>query len=162
MSEAAPKDGFPVRANWLHYCLVALFAIILTILSPRGKSLEFSHITLGSVSPARIIAPFDYEILKTPSELQEERERASNAVLPLLVRESNAEDSTRRRLRAFGEAVEELFATLPPEWLAATVDSSEEYAGGKGEQFLKGSQAVAERFKAVSYTHLTLPTIYSV
>lgn len=146
MSDASPKEGLPFKATWRHYSLAVGFAIILTFLAPRGKSLEFSHITLGSVSPARIIAPFDFEILKSQSELQEERQRASDSILPVLVREPMAEDSTRARLRVFGEALGEFFASLPADWLAATVDSSEEYAGGKGEPFVKGSKAIAERF----------------
>jgi len=147
VADGTNRDAPSRRVTALHYSLVALFAIVLTLLSPRGKSYEFSRFTIGSVSSARVIAPFDFEILKSPDELHDERLRASDGVLPVLVRDNTAEDSTRQRLQAFEVATRQLFTALPAEWLAATADSSEDYSSGKGEPFLKGSQAIASQFK---------------
>jgi len=65
----------------LHPQVLACAALgaLLGVLAPRGKTLEFASLSEGSIAPARVIAPFDFEVLKGSEELRAERAAAAAA-----------------------------------------------------------------------------------
>lgn len=132
-------------ASWWHFVIGVGLALLLAFLAPRGKSPEFAHLTVGRISPAKIIAPFDFEVLKSPVELKEERDRAEASVLPVLVRSDTATAGSPARLSTFERESAAMLAGLPPDWLAAAADSSEEWEGGQGEPFIRGSGELSRR-----------------
>lgn len=69
-----------------------LVAIAGAAVFPSGKSLGFSDYAIGSVVTKEIIAPFAFPILKTPAELEKQRNEAVSKVP--LVFEFNADVAT--------------------------------------------------------------------
>jgi membrane-associated HD superfamily phosphohydrolase len=64
------------KQGWIRFLILVVLGVTLIFLFPRGHSLQFSDLTIGSISPRRIIAPFSFEILKTREEYQKDREAA--------------------------------------------------------------------------------------
>jgi len=132
--------------RWWHIALASGFVILLTIIAPRGKSPEFAHLSFGSISPAKIIAPFDFEILKGSEELNEERDQAARAVPSIFVRNDSAVVNSIARFQQFGEATSNFFGSLSPEWLKTIVDSTDAWGDKASEPFLRGSQRITADF----------------
>jgi putative nucleotidyltransferase with HDIG domain len=62
---------------------VGLFLLILVItplLFSLGESQKFLDLKIGSISPKKVVAPFNFYILKTDKELKEEREKAEKTI----------------------------------------------------------------------------------
>lgn len=138
-----PRSWFGLRP-W-HYLLALLFSGFLVIISPHGRSFEFAHLSVGTISPSRVIAPFDFEILKAPDALEGERREAIESILPVLTASNDVVKANIDRIRQFGKLSFEMLGSLPQAWLKATLDSSEEYEGGQGQPFIHGSQAIADQ-----------------
>ncbi|MFC2170520.1 hypothetical protein ACFLQJ_00915 [Calditrichota bacterium] len=71
---------------WLPIVLLSVLSIGLTFLFPRLSGFSFSEYTLGSISQEEIIAPFNFEILKSEEELKHDRENARNSIEPVFQR----------------------------------------------------------------------------
>ena len=84
-SPDAPPAERRAPVYWWHIGLGLALAALVVILAPREKSLEFANLVEGMISPARVIAPMDFEILKSPEELRQERAAAAAAVPPVVV-----------------------------------------------------------------------------
>lgn len=80
--------------------LVLGTATILVLSFPWEKTTEYSHLTVGSVVTKEIIAPFDFEVLKNPAELEEERLAARQSVNPVFVRSDSVQ---RTEIQAFDQ-----------------------------------------------------------
>lgn len=66
--------------------LILLVSISLTVvMMPRERTSEFSDYREGVLAPERIIAPFDFEILRTDHELELLRDKVKDTVLPVFV-----------------------------------------------------------------------------
>ena len=70
--------------------LVALF--------PMGATPQYSDLKLDIISPYEVIAPFDFEILKSKEELEKQRAEARAAVLPIFRRVDEVADKHLTRL----------------------------------------------------------------
>ena len=57
--------------------------VILTLLFPHGEASQYSDLKLNLISSREIIAPFDFEILKSETELAQERSAARSSVMPV-------------------------------------------------------------------------------
>ena len=82
------KLPWKVIIRWILFT-VAIAAI--TAMFPRGGAPQYSDFKLNFISSREIIAPFDFELLKSEEELKREREDAQLSVLPVFVR---SEDSS--------------------------------------------------------------------
>jgi hypothetical protein len=66
-------------------CILGTTAIIV-LCFPWEKTTEYAHLSVGSVVPEEIIAPFDFEVLKNPTELEKDRLLARQSVNPVFIR----------------------------------------------------------------------------
>ncbi len=143
-SESRPKNEKFV--TWWHYSLAICFIILLTLIAPRGKSPEFAHLSIGSISPAKIIAPFDFEILKNSEELETERDYAASEVLPLFIKNDTTKAIALKKFAEFGSEVASLIESLPDGWLKIESDSTDSWNEKGGEAFLKGSRNISDKY----------------
>ncbi|KPL07974.1 hypothetical protein AMJ86_02315 [bacterium SM23_57] len=88
-----PDQQTHTKSNQLHQwgiiarvLLILATVVILVICFPWEKTTEFAHLTVGSVVTKEIIAPFDFEVLKNSSELEQERLKARQSVNPVFIR----------------------------------------------------------------------------
>ncbi len=110
-SESSTEPSRPV-IHWWHWVAGILLVLVFTWLSPRGKSPEYAHLTKGSISQQKIIAPFDFEVLKFPETLEEERKEAAENVYPVLVRVDSIGDLHQRDIIEFGAKTHSIFSLL--------------------------------------------------
>ena len=89
----------------LRWGMFALAVIALVLLFPTGTIQEFSSLKLNFISPVEIIAPFDFELLKTDTELENERKDARMAVMPVFRR---IEETGNRRLALLDTLITEI------------------------------------------------------
>jgi len=97
------RDKFRLirRLPWnliFRYLLFVVSLGCLVLLFPRGTTPEYSNLKLDFISTHEIIAPFDFELLKSGEELKQERETARKAVLPVFIR---SEENTSKILNRF-------------------------------------------------------------
>jgi len=88
---------------WLRWIIAGVLVIILVPMFPRGRSLQFADMTEGSISTRRIVAPYDFEILKTPEELQVDRDLAVQKTFPIFIIRDNKITESIRNVDAFFE-----------------------------------------------------------
>ncbi len=71
----------------LIYVIFLMFvSVSVTVfMMPRGRTSEFLDYKEGVLAPEKIIAPFDFEILRTDEEMEELRNRIRSTVLPVFV-----------------------------------------------------------------------------
>ncbi len=66
--------------------LVLGTTVVLVICFPWERTTQYAHLTVGSVVTDEIIAPLDFEVLKNPSELEQERLQVRESSYPVFVR----------------------------------------------------------------------------
>lgn len=81
-------SGKPFQENdsprkWLPWAIYAVLAFCIAFMFPANRLHQFADMTEGSISTRRIVAPFDFEILKTSEEYNRDRELASREVYPV-------------------------------------------------------------------------------
>ncbi|MBC8278790.1 MAG: hypothetical protein H8E46_11205, partial [FCB group bacterium] len=67
----------------LRYSIFAAGTAVLTLLFPHGEASQYSDLKLNLISSREIIAPFDFEILKSEHELKQERTEARASIMPV-------------------------------------------------------------------------------
>ena len=85
---------------WLRVSQVALFGILLVVSAlffPKGKMFQFDY-DVDQITTETIIAPFDYDILKTEAALEKDRNVRENAISPVFIWENNSRDVVNDRL----------------------------------------------------------------
>lgn len=99
--------------------------ILLVTMFPRGQSLQFADLKEGSISPRRIVAPFNFEILKTTEEYQRDREMATRDVYPVFVKDTEKLGSVLSDMDVFWDSVAQTRKKLikNPEKEDAFIDS---------------------------------------
>ncbi|MCJ7813156.1 hypothetical protein MUP95_07570, partial [bacterium] len=73
----------PVQDKWIRLLIGILLLVVLVYFFPTGRSPQFADLKEGSISTRRIIAPFKFEILKTPEEYEKDRGIAVQKVYPI-------------------------------------------------------------------------------
>jgi cyclic-di-AMP phosphodiesterase PgpH len=143
-------------AGWARWLIAAATAAVLTALFPHGQSLQFADLGTGSVSNRRVVAPFDFEILKTDDQVRIERERATAGILPVFTRDPAASAAVLKRFDGLIDAVRRArpAAVAAPGRLGAVADSLQRAVpvpGFKREfwESLLRSNADFERFAAL-------------
>jgi len=127
-TENRPQAQFPQLGNadertpvyWWHWVIGVALTALLVFLSPRGKSPEFASLTEGSVSQRKVIAPFDFEILKPTDELEKERQEAVTTVLPVLTASDSVKVRHVQELRALAKLTEDIITETHASLLAKT------------------------------------------
>ena len=86
--------------------LVALAVAVVTyLLFPAAPAVQFPVLEVGAVSPTNVIAPFQFRVPKSETDLAREREDAVRSVVPQFEYVPAAVDSARAELQAFMQAV---------------------------------------------------------
>jgi putative nucleotidyltransferase with HDIG domain len=74
------KERKPSAANFREYgikiFLAILIMVIIVLLMPKERPFEYSNLTVGSIAPEEIIAPFTFPIIKSSNVLQKEKQEA--------------------------------------------------------------------------------------
>ncbi|HDQ45184.1 MAG TPA: HDIG domain-containing protein [bacterium] len=120
LSLSAKKPAGKKRI-WLPLLIPFILGIILIFLFPRGHSFQFSDLTVGSISPRRIVAPFSFEILKTREEYQQDRLQVIQSVNPVFTKNEQETQRIENRIVAFFQAVGQMRRKSVP--LSAKIDS---------------------------------------
>jgi putative nucleotidyltransferase with HDIG domain len=99
------RDDGPPRALGRRVVLfgllfIAVFLLILELIFPVSISVGGSNLSDGQVAREEIVAPFDFDVLKSDQELKEERDMAAAQVLPVFKLDNRQQTELRKR---FGE-----------------------------------------------------------
>lgn len=113
------------RESWIRWLIGGILVILLVLMFPRGRSLQFADMIEGSISTRRIVAPFSFEILKTEEEVRRDREIATQKIYPIFSRDDNQTRELSRNVDRFFSKVEGVRKTLPknPELASVMQDS---------------------------------------
>lgn len=84
----ADKFNWNLAVRWIIF-ISAVAAI--TILFRQGDSLYYSDLKLNMISPREIIAPFDFEVLKSENEINSEKDAVSSEISPVFRLNPNKE-----------------------------------------------------------------------
>ncbi len=85
---------------WLRISQVTLIAILLVVTAlffPKGKMFQFDY-DVDQITTETIIAPFDFDILKTEAALEQDRLARESSILPVFIWENTSRDSVNNRL----------------------------------------------------------------
>jgi hypothetical protein len=143
ISEAISTSNNPktvIVVKWWHYAIGIALVLLITILTPRGKSTEFASFDLGSISSRSVIAPLDFEILKAQDELKKERNDAAGNVLPVFtVIDSIKEDAHKELLRFMGDLYD-VIKDFPLSIINTLNDRRREFSAEDSTLLAKGSE----------------------
>jgi len=142
--EGGRDPKVPVR--WWHWLMGVGLVFLLTFLAPRGKSPEFAYLTDGSISREKIIAPFDFEVLKSANEMKKERREAADKVLPVMTTVDSVKEVFSRRLLSFGGESEAFLSKLPSSVFQTIVKGAEELSPGDSLLLIAGNDKLFNRF----------------
>ncbi len=151
MNKPTNKESLPLlkkelKMHWWHWGLFFLMGVILTLLTPGGGSPEFTLLSEGSISHDKIIAPFDFEVLKFPEELKSERDEAAANVLPVVVKIDSLGDTQRREIMALSDETHRMFANFSKEFYAAFLDTTLEITSVDSILYRRGHDEIFDRF----------------
>ncbi len=93
--------------GWVRWIIVGCTTGLLAFLFPQGQSLQFSDLEEGSVSARRVVAPFDFEILKTELQIRTDRDQAVRDIIPVFLHEPSAREDVLNRLNAFIQSLKQ-------------------------------------------------------
>jgi len=108
-----PKDQLKFwrtkeERGWISWVIIGILVIVLVPMFPRGRSLQFADMTEGSVSTRRIVAPFDFPILKTQEELQLDREVTAQKTYPNFTLDRNEVNASIENVVLFFNEVDNI------------------------------------------------------
>jgi putative nucleotidyltransferase with HDIG domain len=93
------KPDEPERI-WVRWLIAGCAVVVLSLLFPRAHFLQFTDLKEGRISPRRVVAPFDFEILKTSDDYARDRDAAVRDLLPVFVRDAAVALRLSRRVDA--------------------------------------------------------------
>jgi putative nucleotidyltransferase with HDIG domain len=106
-SDSARPHGAAHRNSLLFgFLLVAGFIAALEILFPQAVPTSENEIKVGQVSREEVVAPFDFDVLKTADELEQERKMAANGVVPVFRYDEASRTENRTH---FGELLTRIY-----------------------------------------------------
>jgi len=85
---------------WLRVSQVSLIALLLVISAlffPKGKMFQFDY-AVDQITTGTIIAPFDFDILKTGETLERERDSREQGISPVFIWDTGTRDEVNTRL----------------------------------------------------------------
>ncbi len=78
--EVYTVGNIPLPEVLVKLTLALTLIIIIPLMFPSGRSFKYTDLTQGSIASKKVIAPFDFPVLKTEDELQKERSQAKEEV----------------------------------------------------------------------------------
>ncbi|HUQ81574.1 MAG TPA: HDIG domain-containing protein [Gemmatimonadaceae bacterium] len=116
-------DGSPKgRALRFHAtrALIALGVAATTyLLFPASPAVDSPILEVGSVAPDNVIAPFGYSVLKSPDELEKERNDIVRSVVPIFGVAPAAVDTSRQLVSQFTDGLRRIMSSGEPQRVAA-------------------------------------------
>jgi len=87
--------------------MVVAFIVLLELIFPAATPGSGIELQVGQIAREEIVAPFDFDVLRPPEELEQEREHAASVIAPVYDLDDAVQTEQRRRLgeflsRAFG------------------------------------------------------------
>jgi putative nucleotidyltransferase with HDIG domain len=70
----------PVPELLIKICLILALVIVIPLMFPSGRSFKYSDMAEGSIANKKVIAPYQFPVLKTTEELKKERDEARDKV----------------------------------------------------------------------------------
>ncbi len=109
----------PKYRIWLRVAQITIIGFLLitsALFFPRGKIFQFDY-QVNEITTETIIAPFDFDILKTETELETDRRKREESVLPVYIWDSTVRDSVNNAL--------DVLANLLRDWQNAEIQFRE-------------------------------------
>ena len=108
------EDGSP-RARALRFHgpragIALVVAAVTYLVFPASPAVDSPVLEVGSVAPDNVIAPFAYTVLKSPDELEKERNEVARTVEPIFSLIPAALDSSRRLVDEFEQGLNQVSA----------------------------------------------------
>jgi len=75
--------------------------IIIPLLFTPERSFKYTDVTIGSITNKKVIAPFTFSVLKNEKELESERQKAAEEVLPVFIKSDSIVKYQVERLNTF-------------------------------------------------------------
>jgi putative nucleotidyltransferase with HDIG domain len=98
--------------------ILAAFSICIVLLFPYDETLrKFDRPKAGTVSNETVIAPFTFDVIRTPDELERERKRAMDQVLLVVDYDSAAATESSRKTAELEAAVKQISDARGPDSL---------------------------------------------
>ncbi len=85
---------------WLRVSQVSLIALLLVVTAlffPKGKMFQFNY-DVDQITTETIIAPFDFDILKTEEALDQDRLERENAIQPVFIWDNTTRDQVNQNI----------------------------------------------------------------
>ena len=102
-----PPAPMPSRQVVLTGVLLVIgFLVLLELVFPGATPGRGYELTVGQIAREDIVAPFDFEVLKSEEELEEERAAAAAGVLPVYEYRDDVQTEQRKR---FGEFLTKIY-----------------------------------------------------
>ncbi len=108
--DPGPSAADQFRHHSARILLVALLAVLVTVLFPPIESLRVTPYEEGMVAPEDVIAEIPFSVPKTGGELERERREAAEAVPPTFDERVAAGDSVAARLGRFFDRLDSAVA----------------------------------------------------
>src|SRR4030042_3572043 len=100
------RKGNAEAPLWVRWLIGVLLLFSLVLMFPGGKSLQFADMKEGSISTRRVVAPFNFEILKNPEEVRRDRELAVRDVYRIFYLDRMRADELARQMDLFFRELE--------------------------------------------------------
>ncbi|RMG66476.1 MAG: HDIG domain-containing protein [Calditrichaeota bacterium] len=104
---------------------------------PSERPFEYRNLTVGSIAPEEIIAPFTFPIIKTPEELEAERREAWLNVPPVFSIDKKVPSQQQLRLRSFFKNIREFFQQHPLNSAALEQMNKGEFQSAEVDSFVQ-------------------------
>ncbi len=128
-------------------------AILTYLLFPASPAIDFPVYEVGSVASDNVIAPFAFRVLKTPAELEQERDAVVRGVEPVFDFVPAALDSARQTLTGFAAAIDQAATSRSPSPVTAIQKAALSWGIGLGPSqaaYLASAQRRSALFGAVT------------
>ncbi len=88
---------------------IATLTLVIIWMMPSERGFQYSNLTVNSISPEEIIAPFKFAIQKTEAELEAERKRAQEAIPRVYDKKPGVENRQIITLNKFFDEIQTFF-----------------------------------------------------
>ncbi|MBU4486926.1 MAG: hypothetical protein KKD38_08360, partial [Candidatus Delongbacteria bacterium] len=97
------------KKAFIYLVLMLAMAVTLTVLMmPRERTSAFLDYREGLLTSKKIVAPFDFEILRTESELEDVREKIKATVFPVFILNDTLNLSLYKQYINFGSDFDQI------------------------------------------------------
>lgn len=119
--------------------VLLLLAVLTYLLFPSAPAVESPIFEVGSVATDNVIAPFAFNVPKSPAQLEREREELARSVKPILDYRPAALDSAQGQLRVLEDSLASALQDVPrPRTVAALRTAVQRSAASLGLTLTNG------------------------